>query len=138
MAKASNIEEFFGTLQNSVLETWREHLKTSKYSSHMALDEFYKDAPEKIDKLIEAYIGVNGKLNQLNKNIMTDPASLDGLDYLNELRDMLKDGHKFMNNETELESLLDDILSLVDSTIYKLRELHESLVDYIKRTLVDC
>lgn len=134
MAKAKNIEEFFGTLHESIVQTWREHLKTSKYSTHMALDEFYKNAPEKIDALIEAYIGVNGQVSEYH-NILVEPESIDGLQYLTELREMLKDGRRFMKGESELESLLDDILSLTDSTIYKLKELHESLVDYIKRVL---
>ena len=37
------IEEFFGTLQQSMVETWRSHLMTNKYSEHIALDEFYSD-----------------------------------------------------------------------------------------------
>ena len=62
--KANTIEEFFGTLQQSVVEEWRKHLKTSKYSKHMALDEFYTEMPEKVDKLIEDYQGINGKVEE--------------------------------------------------------------------------
>ena len=34
------IEELFGTLQQSVVASWRKHLRTAKYSKHIALDEF--------------------------------------------------------------------------------------------------
>ena len=37
------IEELFGTLQQSVVSTWRKHLRTAKYSKHMALDKFYNE-----------------------------------------------------------------------------------------------
>ena len=47
------IEEFFGTLQESVVTTWRKHLKTKKCSNHMALDEYYKD---KVNKEVEAIL----------------------------------------------------------------------------------
>ena len=36
------IEELFGTLQMSVVATWRKHLRSAKYGKHMDLDEFYK------------------------------------------------------------------------------------------------
>ena len=52
------IEELFGTLQQSTVASWRKHLRTAKYSKHMALDEFYKEMPEKVDALIEAWMGM--------------------------------------------------------------------------------
>ena len=55
------IEQLFGTLQQSVVSTWRKHLRTAKYAKHIALNEFYEDMPEKVDALIEAWMGVNGK-----------------------------------------------------------------------------
>ena len=55
------IEQLFGTLQQSVVSTWRKHLRTAKYAKHMALNDFYEDMPEKVDALIEAWMGVNGK-----------------------------------------------------------------------------
>ena len=54
------IEQLFGTLQQSVVATWRKHLRAAKYSKHMALDEFYKKMPELVDNLIEAYMGNKG------------------------------------------------------------------------------
>ena len=50
------IGEFFGTLQDAVTAEWRKHLQTGKYSDHMALDDFYKDMPEKIDALMQEAI----------------------------------------------------------------------------------
>ena len=59
------IEELFGTLQQSIVAEWRKHLKTSKYSKHMALDEFYTEMPELIDALIEDYNSLNANYEAL-------------------------------------------------------------------------
>ena len=64
------IEELFGTLQMSVVAGWRKHLRSAKYSKHMALDEFYKEMPDKVDDLIEAWMGANGKKIKGYENIL--------------------------------------------------------------------
>jgi hypothetical protein len=126
------VEEFFGTLQESVVMTWRKHLKTKKYSSHMALDEYYKEAPELIDALIEGWQGTHDKIEEY-VDLLKDKKFDTAVDYLTELRNITKEGRKLMDS-SELESDTDAILSLIDGVIYKLKELKEdvSLVDYLK------
>lgn len=126
------IEELFGTLQQSVVATWRKHLKTKKYSSHMALDDYYKDAPELIDTLIENWQGAHEKVEDY-KNVLDGKEYDTAVDYLTDLRKTCKDGAELLDS-SELKSDLDAILSLIDSTIYKLRELKENvgLVDFLK------
>lgn len=135
------IEELFGTLQQSVVGTWRKHLRTSKYSKHMALDEFYTEMPEKVDDLIEAWMGVNGRKPKQFDNILKSK-NMNTLDYLKSLKKVVKDGYELMNGEKELEALLDDIAELIDSTLYKIKELKENrrlidLKDYINESLND-
>lgn len=117
------IGEFFGTLQDAVTAEWRKHLQTGKYSDHMALDDFYKDMPEKIDDLIEAWQADNDVVEDY-KNVLDE--GLDALQYMEALKQHTLEGRKMMTSP-ELESLCDDILSLIDSTIYKLKHLKESL-----------
>ena len=139
--KANNIGELFGTLQQSVVAEWRKHLQTGKYSKHMALDEFYKDMPEAVDDLIEAYQGHNSVKVEDYKNII-DATKYDALGYLEALHDMIHES-KYLLEGSELLSLLDECLSIIDSTMYKLRELKEdmtsltSLKSYIKEQLVE-
>lgn len=136
--KANNIGELFGTLQQSVVAEWRKHLQTGKYSKHMALDEFYKDMPEAIDDLIEAYQGHNSVKVEDYKNII-DAREYDALGYLEALHDMIHES-KYLLEGSELLSLLDECLSIIDSTMYKLRELKESmpsLKSYIKEQLIE-
>lgn len=126
------VEEFFGTLQESVVATWRKHLKTKKYSNHMALDEYYKEAPELIDALIEGWQGTHDKIEKY-VDLLKDKEFDTAVDYLTELRKITKEGRKLMDS-SELESDTDAILSLIDGVIYKLKELKEGvgLVDYLR------
>ena len=133
------IEQLFGTLQQSVISTWRKHLRTAKYAKHIALNEFYEDMPEKVDALIEAWMGVNGKKIKGYENILQS-ANMNTLTYLKELKKIAKQGYELMGGEKELEALLDDIVELIDSTLYKVKELDENktmidLSDYINEAL---
>lgn len=140
--KAKNIEEFFGTLQQATVEAWKEHLKTDKYSKHIALNEFYEDIVELVDTLIEDYMGIYGKVSDY-KNIMTTE-KIGAVEYLESLREMCKEADDLFDedDDSELLSDIDNILSLIDSTLYKLKELKEnegikSLSEYIKESLLN-
>ncbi len=112
--------EFFGTLQQSVIVIWRAHLATSSYSEHMALNDFYEDMLDKVDAIIENYQGLHGKVNKYKNKITT---FVDTLSYLETLRDYTRKGRELFCDADELESLCDDIMTLINSTIYKVREL---------------
>lgn len=137
--KANTIEEFFGTLQQSTVEAWKSHLKTDKYSSHKALNEFYEDIVDLVDDIIEEYQGINGKIEDYKNIMSTDEQS--AIDYLESLKEMVTDGRKrFFEDVPELQSDADAILSLIDSTLYKLKELKEnkgtkSLLDFLNESL---
>ena len=134
------IEELFGTLQQATVASWRKHLRTAKYAKHEALDEFYKELPEKVDALIEGYMGAHGKKITKFENILKS-SNMNTLKYLQELKKVCKQGYDLLDNK-ELESLLDDIVNLINSTLYKVKELAEShsypdLKDYILEALIE-
>ena len=133
------IEELFGTLQMSVVAGWRKHLRTAKYAKHKALDEFYKEMPEKVDALIEAWMGAHGKKVGAFQNILSS-SNMNTLKYLGDLKHVCKEGYALMGDNDELKSLLDDIVNLINSTLYKVKELAESksfksLVEYVNESL---
>ena len=134
------IEELFGTLQQSTVATWRKHLRTAKYGKHEALDEFYKEMPEKVDALIEAWMGAHGKKVKGYENLL-HASNMNTLKYLGELKKVCKDGYELMGDNDELKGLLDDIVNQINSTLYKVKELSEStlvsLSDYINEALND-
>lgn len=132
------IEELFGTLQMSVVATWRKHLRSAKYGKHEALDEFYKEMPEKVDALIEGWMGANGKKVGAFQNILSS-SNLNTLKYLQELKRVCKEGYMLMGENEELKGLMDDIVNQINSTLYKVKELSESsmmdLSDFINEAL---
>ena len=132
------IEELFGTLQMSTVATWRKHLRTAKYGKHEALDEFYKEMPDKVDALIEAWMGAHGKKVGSFQNILSS-SNLNTLKYLQELKRVCKEGYSLMGDNDELKSLLDDIVNQINSTLYKVKELSESsmmnLVDFVNEAI---
>ena len=129
------IEEFFGTLLQSVTEAHKKHLMTGKYSDHIALNEFYDEMPDLVDDLIEHWQGENGKVGHYKNVIDAD----DAVEYLESLLKFVKQGKKeLFDDDSAIISDVDDIIGQIDSTLYKLKELKEgyiSLSEYVKEYL---
>ena len=134
------IEELFGTLQQAVVGTWRKHLRTAKYGKHVALNDFYEELHDLVDALIEGYMGATGKKIKGFDNIIQSK-NMNTLAYLQELKKICKQGYDLLDENEELEGLLDDIVNLINSTLYKVKELSEGqmidLKDYVLEALSD-
>lgn len=138
------IEELFGTLQQAVVGSWRKHLRTAKYGKHIALNDFYEELPDLVDALIEGYMGATGKKIKGFDNIIQSK-NMNTLTYLQELKKICKQGYDLLNDNEELEGLLDDIVNLINSTLYKVKELTENknyntmtnLNDFINEALIN-
>lgn len=134
------IEELFGTLQQAVVGTWRKHLRTAKYGKHVALNDFYEELPDLVDALIEGYMGATGKKIKGYDNIIQSK-NMNTLTYLQELKKICKQGYELLDDNEELEGLLDDIVNLINSTLYKVKELSEhqmiDLKDFVLEALSD-
>lgn len=121
----NNIGEFFGTLQQSTIIIWQFHLKESNYDRHNILNDYYQNILDKVDELIEAWMSDNDKIIDY-KNLINDD-NLNVEDYLIKLKKFVEyGGKKFFKEDSELISLNDDILALIDSTLYKLEKLTDS------------
>lgn len=116
-----NPGEYFGELQRAVTLEWRKHLKTNNYNVHMILDEFYKELPEKIDALIEAWQSDHDVIKDYGTCIDAD--GMDATTYLSALKDAAKDASASFLDSSELKSLNDDIISQIDATLYKMTKL---------------
>lgn len=121
--QAKNIEEFFGTLQQSTVEAWKKHLKVSKKSEHETLNDFYEDIVDVVDSLIEDYMSIHGKVEDY-VNLLSEK-EMTALEYLETLREFTRESADELLDEddTELFSDIDNILSVMDTAIYKLKEL---------------
>lgn len=129
-------EEFFGTLQASITDTWRDHLQSSAYSEHKILEGYYDEMTELVDSLIEAWQADHEVIKDY-KDLMEGKEDLKPIEYLKEIRRITEEGRELMDSDV-LKSEVDDIMKLIMSTIYQLEHLVKescSLADYIARSL---
>lgn len=120
--KASSVNEFLGTLLQSVTDAHTMHLATKKFSTHKALNDYYDDAPDVVDELIEAMQGIDGEIELKSLTIPTD----DPIKYFEELRELAVSGKSEFIDDDEIASDCDNVISLIDQTLYKLKELREN------------
>ena len=120
--KASSVNEFLGTLLQSVTDAHTMHLATNKFSAHKALNDYYDDAPDVVDELIEAMQGIDGEIELKSLTIPTD----DPIKYFEELRELAVSGKDEFIDDDEIASNCDNVISLIDQTLYKLKELKEN------------
>lgn len=118
---ANSIEEYFGTMLQSVTDVHKKHL-LSGGAKHEILDEFYKDIEDKADAIIEVWMGINDE-NEIRTFVNNIPSKeYNATEYLKILREFVKAGYdKYTNGESELEGLIDEYLELIDTTLYKLK-----------------
>jgi hypothetical protein len=94
------------------------HLQTTSFSEHKALDTYYTDIIDLIDDIIESYFGTIGK--RLNFKI---PASeyMNAKTHLIYMKDyMMKHRGVFGMENTHLQNSIDEVISLITSTLYQL------------------
>ena len=119
-------------LQDSILYSWQLHLKAKKYSVHVILEEYYEEAFDIIDGLIEHYQGIC-KCDIIDGNVIPDINKSDCpvtyfTDIKNYLLEFVNNPNNFSERTMEIKSDIDDLLRLIDSTLYKLGNLSESII----------
>ena len=99
--------------------THREHLKTRSYAQHMALGAFYPTIIEFADSLAEAYQGCEGKLITVPYVKNTATGSVDSI--LRSHLDWIAKNRKKLSDESSIQNIIDEIVGLYQSTLYKLK-----------------
>lgn len=109
-------------LLHSVTNTHIMHLRSRSFSEHMALGAYYTAVDKHVDSLVEAYQGVHGLITDYPME-NDYQAGMKPLDYLRYLREGVV-ANRGAFPGSELQNILDTVIELIDSTIYKLRFLH--------------
>lgn len=118
------IEQFIATLFLSRDIAHREHLRTKSYSQHKALGHFYEDIAELADSLTEAYQGRHGIIDDIP--ILTESKKYKEPVYCiaEKLQYIERNRYKAIaKDDTALQNIVDEIVGLFLSTIYKLENL---------------
>ena len=99
------------------------HLNTKSYAKHVALNSFYDEIIEVADKFAEAYQGRHGLIGPISlmsarKNGNIIEFLEDSLSQIEEMRYKVVD-----KTDTALQNIIDEIVGLYLSTLYKLKNL---------------
>jgi hypothetical protein len=112
------VGEFIGMLFYSRNAAHLMHLKTTSFAAHKALDDYYSGIVGITDSLAESYQGVYGLIN------ITIPSCSCGDDdpvsYFTELKQSI-DTKRSLFKQSYHQNIIDEVLALVTSTIYKLK-----------------
>lgn len=94
------------------------HLQTRSFAEHKALDEFYSGIVPLADSYAEAAQGVYGLMFDYPETYGKSP---NAKDMLTKLRSWIDANRKDCGGRSELQNLIDEIVFLIDSTLYKLK-----------------
>lgn len=113
------IGEFVGTLLHSATIAHIKHLQTDSYSAHKALQSYYEGIVDLADSLAEAIQGCVGEIIDSYPPMFGNPES-SSLDYLKSLREYVIANRDAVSPYSNIQNEIDGIMTLLDSTIYKL------------------
>jgi len=115
------VGEFIGLLFLARDVAHRVHLSTRSYSKHMALNDFYHSIIELADGFAEAYQGRNGMIGNIPLATAKNTANI--IDFLqSQLDEIEKCRYEVCpKTDTPMQNLIDGIVELYLSTLYKLR-----------------
>jgi len=97
------------------------HLNTRSFSKHMALNTFYDEIIELADGFAEAYQGRYGLIGPIS--LMSAKKTTNIVEFLQDQLDEIESGRYDVckKDDTPLQNLIDGIIELYLSTLYKLR-----------------
>lgn len=97
------------------------HLNTRSYSKHVALNTFYDSIIDHADAFAEAYQGRHGLMGPITLHSATKTSNI--IDFLqSQLDDIEKCRYEVVDkSDSSLQQLIDNIIELYLTTLYKLR-----------------
>jgi len=113
--------DFVGTLFLARDVAHSVHLNTRSFSKHMALNSFYDEVIELADKFAEAYQGRHGLIGPIS--LMSAKKTTNIVEFLEDsLADIEKMRYEVVEKtDTALQNIIDEIVGLYLSTLYKLK-----------------
>lgn len=115
-----DIEAFSLALLNSATCAHLQHWQTKNYATHKALAKYYEAIPDLVDRLVESYMGRYGPLNEFDEEFEIEK---EPIKYFKALQKYVDANRKHLPDDSELQNTVDEILDLINSTLYKLQNL---------------
>ena len=114
------VAQFAVVLLHSATTTHLMHLSTKSYAQHKALGNYYEEIVDLVDNYVEAY---QGCYDVIESYPQTYHGAVAPVSYLEKLKAYVEAAGKTLPDEPNLQNTYADILDLIDSTLYKLRNL---------------
>ncbi len=113
--------DFVGTLFLARDVAHSVHLNTRSFAKHSALNSFYDEVVELADKFAEAYQGRHGLIGPIS--LMSAKKTTNIVEFLEDsLVDIEKMRYEVVEKtDTALQNIIDEIVGLYLSTLYKLK-----------------
>jgi hypothetical protein len=113
--------DFVGTLFLARDVAHSVHLNTRSFAKHSALNTFYDEIIELADGFAEAYQGRHGLIGPIS--LMSAKKTTNIIEFLEtSLADIEKMRYEFIDkSDSALQNLIDGIIELYLSTLYKLK-----------------
>jgi hypothetical protein len=99
------------------------HWSTYKFSTHIAVGEFYDGLEDLIDELAEVMMGAEPTLNFISQEPKTFPMPKTPVEFISCVKKCLMTAEKVVEHEPGLKNKFDEVIGLIDRTKYKLERL---------------
>lgn len=116
---------FVQTLLHSATIAHQMHLKVNgagSFAAHTALGAYYDGIVDLVDTLVESYQGKYGIIQDYPTNYHS-AGRKDPLTYIESLQKFVSEARTALPQDSELQNEIDNIANLLNSTVYKLRNL---------------
>ena len=96
------------------------HLQSKSYAQHVALGSYYSGLVGLADSIAENYQGRYGLITKYPKVSVNQD---DPIKMVEQMRSWIDKNRKECCKESEIQNIIDEVLSLHNSTLYKLKNL---------------
>ena len=98
------------------------HLQTKSYAEHKALNEYYDSIIGLVDTLVESFQGKYDIISGYeNYNLIGYENTANTIKYFKALLKTVEDLRVSVKEDSNLQNEIDNIVTLITSTLYKLR-----------------
>jgi hypothetical protein len=112
------IGEFLLKLLHAATNGHILHLQTKSYSEHKALQGYYEKLPDAVDSIIEQWQGAYQMIIEYPAGYEAPKA--DALQEVTYIRDFIVANRAVVGDYTSIQNEVDALLSIVETTMYKL------------------
>lgn len=120
ITKNSKCAYLASCLMDARNQTHIYHLQSQSYAQHIALNEFYEGIVDLVDRFIESAQGKYGIIRGYKSELSAYDESGDPINYLKMKLKIVEKYREYFSDSGYLQQIIDDIIELFYTTIYKL------------------